>query len=179
MPFVLAFWFCVGFIYFKVACDYMFFVGLTVFADFVVSASLSIVIFFASLSYARALIFRAGGAEHPRVPRSRAIALLIPRVLLVLSAFALLSRIEVFGFSKELSRSIEVFGYDGNISTEIVTFIVIFSIPIALHFMTVVFGANPWIEQTAFTAEKTTRPIEKYRPQKSEFAKTLDDDKQA
>jgi hypothetical protein len=127
-------WFFVSFLYFKIVFDAVFYQDISIIASFLMAITFAILIFFASGVYAMRL-FRYN-AVPGRVPATlrELIGKTIWPFLGLSIGYAILSRLIIFGFSKNLHREIRAFDYRGNIQEELVQFILIVLAPVLIHY---------------------------------------------
>lgn len=127
-------WFFISFLYFKVAFDAVFYKDISIIASLLLAIAFAILIFFAAGIYAIRLF--KYNAVPGRVPAT--LGELIKQTIwpfLGLSiGYTVLSRLIIFGFSKDLHREIRAFDYRGNIEEELVQFVLIVLAPVLIHY---------------------------------------------
>src|SRR5688572_1284413 len=118
-------WFFVSFLYFKVVFDAVFYKDLAIIASLLRAISFAILIFFASGVYAvRLFRYNAGPGRVPATLRELVGKTIWPFLGLSIG-YAILSRLIIFGFSKNLHGEIRAFSYYGGIQEELMQFILI------------------------------------------------------
>jgi len=127
-------WFLASLLYFKIAFDAVFYKDISIIASLLMAIAFGVLIFFAAGIYATRLF--KYNAVPGRVPAT--LGALIRQTIwpfLGLSiGYAILSRLIIFGFSKNLHRKIRAFDYRDNIQEELVQFILIVLIPVLIHY---------------------------------------------
>lgn len=132
---------CFGsFLYFKVLFDFVFRSDISIFATFLMSVSLGILIFFSSGVYASKLLrFNLSPGTVPATLSDIIKPTFVPFILFS-ATYALLCRLIIFGFSKRLHRDIDIFRYRNKIDEDFIYFLIIVAAPVIIHYVMVVFS---------------------------------------
>jgi len=127
-------------LYFKVLFDFVFWSDISIFATFLMSIFLGILIFFSSGRYASKLLrFNWSPGTVPATLSDIIKPTFFPFILF-LSTYALLCRLIIFGFSKKLHKDIDIFNYRNKIDEDFIYFLLIASAPVIIHYIMVVFS---------------------------------------
>lgn len=135
-------WVFAGFIYFKVAFQAGTDEGITILASLLMAAILGLTVFIASGMYAAKLL--AFNWEPGRVKASwgQLAARTLTWFLLFVGVFLVLSRIIIFGFSEQLSDEIRMFRWGGRLNGDFVSFLIIATIPVLVHYLMCLFSTH-------------------------------------
>jgi hypothetical protein len=127
-------WAFASFLYFKITFDAVFSRDISIIASLLMAVIFGITVFIASGIYA-AKLFRYNAI--PGRVSAKLSELLLKTVWPFLGlcvGFTVLTRLIVFGFSKDLTRQIRMFDYRGNVEEDFVQFVLIVIAPLLLHY---------------------------------------------
>lgn len=143
-------WIFSAFIYFKVAFDASYYHDITIFASLIMAIVLGVTIFFVTASYAiRLLHYNSGNKLNDRVTMLRLIKVTFFPFLCSLLFQLFISRVVIFGFSKDLDKEMEIFNYRGDVSQDFLIFCFVIFIPLFIHYLMCLFP-------TYYSYNKTT-----------------------
>jgi hypothetical protein len=136
-------WAFAAFIYFKVALDASFYRGVSVLGALIMAGILGVLVLFSSGFYTVQLAkynVRALASGHSV---AKAIGYTVLVFVISTVAYIAISRLVVFGFSKELSREIGTAIYRRRgFDERFITFALITALPLALHYVLILFNSK-------------------------------------
>lgn len=135
-------WGFAAFLYFKIVMDAAFYSGVSVIASLLMATILALLVFFISGVYAIKLAsFRFDKTASDGSWGSILGRTILPFILSAIGYFVV-SRLVVFGFSKDLSKHLRMFGYRGQLEEDFVVFAIIVIAPVVIHYLMILFSAR-------------------------------------
>ncbi len=127
-------WVFISFLYFKILFDAVFREDISIIASLLMAIIFGILVFFASGIYAMRLFkYNVVPGRNPATLWELVTKTMWPFVGLSIG-YAVVTRLIIFGFSKNINREIRAFDYRGNIEEEFVQFIMIVLVPVLIHY---------------------------------------------
>jgi hypothetical protein len=137
---ILIAWGIGAFVYFKVAFDAAFRADISIVAAFLLAVFVAGIVFAASGLYAARLLHYNWSPGTVKASAGELIRKSFGLFLLIYISYAIISRIIIFGFSKRLSSEIDVFSYKYEPSDEVLSYLFITILPVALHYAMCIFA---------------------------------------
>lgn len=136
--YILAGWAFVAFLYFKITFDAVFYQDLSVLASLLMGGILGVFIYFISGQYALKLFKYNANPNKFQASLWELISKTKWQFIGSVFAYTIISRLIIFGFSKELSRNIRAFQYDvrlDEIRDEFILFVCLTIVPLLIHYI--------------------------------------------
>lgn len=134
-------WVFILFLYFKIAFDAGFYDDISIIASLLLAIVLGIFIYFVSGAYTFKLMkYHDHPGQIPTKLWRLANQTIWPFLGMCLGSL-IVSRLLIFGFSKELNDEIDLFDRRGNVEDEFIMFVFIILIPVLIHYAMSLFPA--------------------------------------